>query len=150
MQERHTVSIKQNKRNSGKKLILQVCRLTLHFLSHAQFIYILISWFSSACKSSWHCQRSSFHASPEQRNTDEQFSWVLYFQPKAHLLLFHLYSLSPQSNHKLIRDTYVHGKKKDLKTAVSPTALHQGHLGCTFTVSQPKESYSMFQPLFDH
>lgn len=37
-------------------------------------------------------------------------------------------------------------RKKDIRTSVSPTTFHQGHLHCTFTVSQPKESYSMFQP----
>lgn len=128
MQERHTASIKLNNRNNGNKLILQHCRLTLHFLSHVQFMYILISWFSSASSSTWH-----FHISPEQKNMGEQFSWALYFQPKAHLLLFHLYSLSPQSNHKLIRDRHVHGKKKGHKNSLPHSTLPRSfglHLHC--------------------
>lgn len=70
------MQIKWNNWNNGKKWILQVCRLTLHFLSHAQFMYILIIWFSSASRPTWPCEGSSFHASPLirwnlNRNTDE-------------------------------------------------------------------------------
>lgn len=62
--KRHTMRIKWNNRNNGKKLILKVCRLTLNFLSRAQLMYILITWFSSASSSTWPCQGSSIYASP--------------------------------------------------------------------------------------